>query len=149
MSPDHKRTAATIFICIPINANAALDFFFPPQRPRNVAQLPSILYSMKCSTGQCYASSDFFFFIRTLYMLSERLFELVSEPSGSSRWKYQDPPLVIFHPEHHVIIFFSPGISFFGYHNSRIISLQAYDGTKSVGLQDWDIALFILHLLRC
>lgn len=46
------------------------------------------------------------FFIRTLYMLSERLFELVSEPSGSSRWKYQDPPLVIFHPEHHVIIFF-------------------------------------------
>lgn len=80
-------------------------------------------------------------------MLSERLFRLVSEPFGSSRWKYQDPPLLIFHPEQHVIIFSSR--NFFGYHISRFISLQAYYGTKSVGLQDWDTALFILHLWRC
>ncbi len=90
---------------------------------------------------------SFCFLTRTRYILSERLFRLVSETSGSSRWKYQDPPLLIFHPEHHVIIFSSR--NFLGYHISRIISLQAYYGTKSVGLQDWDIALFILHLLRC
>lgn len=33
-------------------------------------------------------------------MLSERLYKLVSEPSGSSCWKYQDPPLERFHLEH-------------------------------------------------
>lgn len=75
-------------------------------------------------------------------MLSERLYKLVSEPSGSSCWKYQDPPLERFHLEHFVITSSGNLIS-------RIISLQAYDGTKSVGSQDWDIALFILHLLRC
>lgn len=63
----------------------------------------------------------FFFKQNSCYMLSKRLFRLVSEPSGSSRWKYQDPPLLIFHPEHHVIIFSSRNflaISHFTYHIS-------------------------------
>lgn len=140
MSPNHKRTAATILFASLSMPMQHLIFF--PQRPRNFAQLPSILYSMKCSTGQCYASSNFFF-IRTLNMLSERLFELVSEPSGSSRWKYQDPPLVIFHPEHHVIIFFSRNFFFaITIHSSYLCKL-----TMVPNLLDYRIG--ILHYLFC
>lgn len=75
-------------------------------------------------------------------MLSERLFELVSERSGSSRWKCQDPPLVIFHPEHHVIIF-PPGIFWaITIHASYLCKL-----TMVPNLLDYRIG--ILHYLFC
>lgn len=122
-SPPHTHTHSCNVSLF--SANAAHD---PPR---------SIISHVKYLTGQCYASSVVCFYKNSCYMLSERLFRLVGDAKIH---------LLIFHPEHHVIIFSSR--IFFGCHISRIISLQAYHGTKSVGLQDWDIALFILHL-RC
>lgn len=97
-------------------------------------QLPSILYSTLMKYPQDSVMHRQIIFFRTCYMLSERLFELVSEPSGSSRWKCQDPPLVIFHTEHHVFSF-PPGIfwlSKFTYHISA--SLQWYQICWITGL---------------